>query len=116
MANLIDVERINRQKFHTVSSRRAALYVCGHINRMMQLAEQGMKFFDDQGEFTPHFKVDYDTGNISFIDGGGCWIWRVGDTRHELSNGIVLTKKNVNEWLKTIRYINPNEYKRLRIY
>lgn len=115
MAELIDPSRISRSKFHTVSAWRAALYVCGHINRMMQLAEQGMKFFDNLGEFTPHFKIDYDTCNISFIDGEGCWMWRVGDMRHERSGGIVMTKKLANEWLKDIRWINPNEYHRLRL-
>lgn len=115
MASQIDVELIKRQHFHNVGSWRAALYVIGHINRMMRLSEEGMKFFDDLGEFVPSYKVDYTTGNMSFIDGEGCWMWRVGDVRHERSNGIVLTKKVANEWLKDIRWINPNEYHKLRL-
>lgn len=116
MSAVIDYDRLTRDSFHSTTAYRAAMYATRQINQLLILSARGMKFFDNWGEFVPEIKVQYEEGIVVVKDGEGAWVVRVGDTRHERTGKVMLTKLQVNEWLKTIRYVNPVEYKRLRLH
>lgn len=115
-ATTVDIDRIDFNWFHEPRSYRAALYACKKFNRMVQQVREGVTFFDEHGVLKLAINVEYGTQfKVTVTDGELCWVTRIGDVRNEKSGKILLTKKDVNKWLSTIRYLDPKHLQRIRL-
>lgn len=112
----VELDKVDQGWFNDTRSYRAAIYACRHYNRMVTQAKEGYSFYDTIGPVDMKLTVVYSPEfTVSLKDGENCWVSRIGSVRHEKSGKIVLSKKDVNEWLSGIRYVDPKHLKRIRL-
>ena len=112
---MFDEDKVKQEWFASKNSYKAAIWAGLLCNNILEMKEQGFTFFLEGSHWVPEFKFHYNESFEIFIkDSEHCSTWIVGDVHSDVNGEwkVYCTKKELTEFFKRIKFVNPKEFKR----